>query len=1126
MATVFGGFTGLPAGMDAYRNPALLPDAQAARAVNVSFRGSLARTRPGLYEELMLPEGEFQGAGVWSLADPYGDHIVYVASGVVYVLELGSLTLWDMGDQMDHTNQCFFSQADQYLIIQDGLSKPFILEHDGSSYAQKVPDTSSPVPTGTIATYAHGRLHMVPTNVPGQTVKGDTYLLSGDICEPWNPETVLRFTETQYLNEGGAHSLPAALGPITALGALRNANTGTGIGTTVVFARRGVCAFDFSLPRETGWKSQALSQVMFFEAGTESPWGVVNANNDIIYRAADGIRTLGYSVSQAGGGSGSLSNLAISKEVDTWLGTDGEYVTNASMALYDNRLLTTTVPNDNGWFKGIVSWDIAAGSYAGVGGGGAYDGLWTGDSFCQLVTAMRGRRPVTYVFTEGPCIMRLDESLTADSFIIRDRDADVVTEDATGTHVANAGAARTSYDILSRLETRSIDFASLNTIKRLEHVDVWLSGMVDDVDITVYFKPHLYPKWFQASSRTVYVPSGSMPQGRRRLRFALPEIPTTCNPATGESPHAAFSFQLAVRWEGHAVIEQVVAVADAQAEEPTEPCDDSTVDPILEAEVSQTGVVLDDYEYLVDRELSPPAYVLVTYDGNGEGRGGAGSQMKLAGTALTLRSDHGFVRTGYELTGWNTAADGSGTAYALGGSYETDEALTLYAVWTLRFPYTITYDENDADQGEIESQQKEHDVDIALRRRGTLYRGGFYFAGWNTHPDGIGTDYSEEEVYTGNADLVLYAKWTADPWYVTPDDFSVVFVDEAFPAYVTSSGEEGSSWATDVERWDDYMRDYSSDNILVFDMGDGWLYPASDDSPLPLDSSCFVELDKQLSAEDMEVAILAAMATKFGADILTTPYKIHFHVDSSGSMTRGTIGDALDSIESQLDDNSVENRETTHTNERWLRWVIPPVAPPPTLYPVTYDGNEEDSGSISTQYKEHWEPLVLSEGGGFEKSGYSVSGWNTAADGSGSAYDLGDTYLTNASLALYAQWTTSIGARLFFAPSDSIITSAEEFATWIATLSSSSTVFSPEVGDTAVLSVAPPADVTNLVIAYPSYLPALHDVLQAGTGTDNSISWTGNENSTTITHEGIEYRVYQNVTEFPWTQPETFTITL
>lgn len=78
-------------------------------------------------------------------------------------------------------------------------------------------------------------------------------------------------------------------------------------------------------------------------------------------------------------------------------------------------------------------------------------------------------------------------------------------------------------------------------------------------------------------------------------------------------------------------------------------------------------------------------------------------------------------------------------------------------------------------------------------------------------------------------------------------------------------------------------------------------------------------------------------------------------------------------------------------------------------YTVTYDGNAEDSGTAPTDgsspYEESDTVTVLGNTGSLAKTGYTFDGWNTAANGSGTAYDPSDTFSMPASnVTLYAQW--------------------------------------------------------------------------------------------------------------------------
>ncbi len=69
----------------------------------------------------------------------------------------------------------------------------------------------------------------------------------------------------------------------------------------------------------------------------------------------------------------------------------------------------------------------------------------------------------------------------------------------------------------------------------------------------------------------------------------------------------------------------------------------------------------------------------ITFDANG-GSGSVSAISTYVGVANTIPSNS-LTRTGYTFNGWNTASDGSGTAYATGSTITPTGDVTLYAQW-------------------------------------------------------------------------------------------------------------------------------------------------------------------------------------------------------------------------------------------------------------------------------------------------------------------------------------------------------------------------------------------------------------------------------------------------------------
>ena len=72
---------------------------------------------------------------------------------------------------------------------------------------------------------------------------------------------------------------------------------------------------------------------------------------------------------------------------------------------------------------------------------------------------------------------------------------------------------------------------------------------------------------------------------------------------------------------------------------------------------------------------------VITFDANG-GKGTMGTQTVNPNEATDLTANS-FTRADYDFTGWNTAKDGTGKAYADKANITTNENVTLYAQWAL-----------------------------------------------------------------------------------------------------------------------------------------------------------------------------------------------------------------------------------------------------------------------------------------------------------------------------------------------------------------------------------------------------------------------------------------------------------
>ena len=155
----------------------------------------------------------------------------------------------------------------------------------------------------------------------------------------------------------------------------------------------------------------------------------------------------------------------------------------------------------------------------------------------------------------------------------------------------------------------------------------------------------------------------------------------------------------------------------------------------------------------------------LTYHGNGATGGNTASQSGKTGDELTTNAN-GFTRDGYTFVRWDTAKDGSGTAYGEGkngvGRYTMKPTGNdLYAIWQAN-PASIQYRDDYGATGSTPDTTGVTGQNVTIAQNG-FTRPGYTFTGWardrRTDPSlQPGGRYTLTPGTT-----TLWAQWKADP---------------------------------------------------------------------------------------------------------------------------------------------------------------------------------------------------------------------------------------------------------------------------------------------------------------------------------------------------------------------------
>jgi len=336
---------------------------------------------------------------------------------------------------------------------------------------------------------------------------------------------------------------------------------------------------------------------------------------------------------------------------------------------------------------------------------------------------------------------------------------------------------------------------------------------------------------------------------------------------------------------------------------------------------------------------------------------------------------------GHTFQGWYTAASG-GTKILATSQVDSTGNRTLYAQWKAN-QYVVSFDANGGTTS-VTSKQVTY-----LESYGVLpapTRDGYDFQGWFTQASG-GTKVISTSQVTATADHSLNAQWQAQ-------NYTVSFDAAGGTTAVTSKQVT-------------YSQSYGDLPTPTRDGYDfqGWFTQASGGTKVVSTSQVTAtanhSLYAQWQAQDYTITFDAnggvtttsSKTVTFGQTYGTLPVPTY-----DGYTFQGWFAKADGTGDKATSETAVTGDVTLYA--KWVEETVP-------TYSVSYDANG-GTGSVSDAGTYVSGESATALANGFARDGYSFMGWNTAADGSGTAYAAGDSVTVSEDVTLYAQWMRDI----------------------------------------------------------------------------------------------------------------------
>lgn len=521
-------------------NSAFRPDqigaSQLAWASNVTIRNGKPQTRTYKFiQRAVLPTGLVQGAGYFSRDG--GKFILSIWGQLWRVLvNANNVTVDNIPLEFRNSStlrQAWMCETAGSFLVQDGQSNCII--YDGST-ARRADPTLDEVPLGKQMAYGNGRL-CVAVN--------DNQVKAGDITTQ-TFQSELKFTETNYLNGGGAFLFTY---PVSGLAFLPVNNTFSGYGSLLVFGKQFIHSLQMQITARDLWSTTNGFEQVVVPIGACGQATIIKVNQDVYFRDANGEI---WSVRSASSDAGSPGNSPLSREVSRIVDYETEPLVQYSGAIYfDNRMLFLASPIVNKFgaasFKNIISLDAAPLATMRGKQQPAYDGVATGLNFVQLMAGrIQGLNRAFAISTDDDGSNRLWE-------IVQNAEDDA--------YLSPNGSGLTTNRVTGQFESRRFVFG--DTPQQIMRCDLWPADIAGQVDVQVYYRADNRTQWrfwseFSMCAKMTNADDEWLDLAtQERGRVKSLTMPDVIDDIEKLSTTVGFGFQIRVVWQGEMLLDRV-----------------------------------------------------------------------------------------------------------------------------------------------------------------------------------------------------------------------------------------------------------------------------------------------------------------------------------------------------------------------------------------------------------------------------------------------------------------------------------------------------------------------------------------------------------------------------------------